>query len=217
MVILNVAAPEQFWQELSERLREWDIRVEPSPELKRSGEGAARIVVRGRQHSYDAIVVAAAHSSVVSMGAGAVSRPTLVISDRINSRAGRMLRGAGVDYVDACGGASLTFDDVVVALSGVGTPRERLGSRRSDMSTTNLFSAGRAQVLALLLSWPALIDSPVRTIARVAGTSVGLVHDVLSALESLGHIDRSAEAARITNPTSLALIWAAAYPGGLRR
>jgi len=45
----------------------------------------------------------------------------------------------------------------------------------------------------------------------------GLVHDVLSALESLGYIDRLARTSHLTDIHGLALNWAAAFPGGLRR
>lgn len=215
----GVRAPREFWSELTVQLADWKIDVTPSSELQNTGRGRADVVVRGRTHAYDAVVAPASRVTRLLSNHSAPSAGLLLISDKVTTRTGSALRLAGIDYVDACGGASIAFDDVIVGLSGSGTPRLSLPSNDagSGAPATNLFSAGRAQVLAVLLSWPEVVHSPVRTIARVAGTSVGLVHDVLSALETLGHLDHTAGTTRLSNTLGLARSWAAAFPSGLRR
>lgn len=221
MTFLNgVHASPEFWGEVTAQLTDWQVRIEASPQLQDTGHGQARLAVRQHSRVYDAVVMPAAQAKHLPASGAALGTPLLLISDKITTKTGSMLRRAGIDYVDSCGGASIAFDEVVVALSGTGTPRTPLKSGRTGASgapTTNLYSAGRAQVLAVLLSWPEFLDKPVRQIAQVAGTSVGLVHDVLSALESLGYIDRLARTSHLTDIHGLALNWAAAFPGGLRR
>jgi hypothetical protein len=126
-----------------------------------------------------------------------------------------MLRREGIDYVDAAGNASITFEGVHIDVRGRRPPRNATtylsGPRRGGV---NLFSAKRAQVIFAILAWPHLLDGAVRGLATASGVSVGLAQQTIDLLEANGFLGGGKrlsphQRGRLTDQ------WAAAYPTGL--
>lgn len=147
---------------------------------------------------------------------------TLVVGRHVHEKSANAFRELGIAYADTVGNAYIRYDNVLIDVRGRHAPPPQ-PDRRSDPrdhnaprpSSSNLFSTGRAQVIATLLAWPDLADEPVREIARAAGVSTGQAHSTLTLLEQTGYLaGRRLRADRIDD---LLDMWTAAYPRGLGR
>lgn len=136
----------------------------------------------------------------------------LVVASHIAARTAELYRRLDIQFIDAAGNASLHFGDVLIDVRGRKRPSS--GAAVSPPTTgapaTNTFSAARAQVACVLLTWPELWSAPHREIAACAGVSLGLAHDALAALRE-DNLAASASRGRLLE------IWTAAFPTGLRR
>ncbi len=132
----------------------------------------------------------------------------LVAGPRISSRTADALRDAHIDYVDQAGNAHLEIGPVLIDIRGRGGHDTRSSPRATG---ANLFSAKRMQVLFALLCWPGLAGMPVRTIADVARSSVGLTQSALDAMKEADYlIGRT-----LQRRDELLDLWAAAFRGSL--
>jgi len=219
------SSEDDIWPALRAALAGWDVDLVPDEGLHARGHGRALVRVAGHEQEYAAIVSESSSVRYAATHAEWSDRRRLVVSDKISPRTAELLRRQHVDYVDLTGAASLRFGAVVVALSGSGRPAMRL-ERRSSLAqltmaeprVTSLFSATRAQVVAVLLAWPQIATEPVRRIAQYAGTSSGLAHDVLRLLHEDGYLvgDDAKYAAPAEAPRLLDA-WTANYRTGLRK
>lgn len=128
----------------------------------------------------------------------------LVVGPQISSRTATALRAARIDYIDTAGNAHLDFGPVLIDIRGRDNPTLAPDRRSSD---TNLFSARRMQVVFALLTWPDLVDQPVRTIAHVAGTSVGIAQSALEGMREADYLIGQA----LHRRDELVDLWSAAY------
>lgn len=153
------------------------------------------------------------HEKVVSVepNLGRHSR-LFVLGEHISPRSADVLRRMDISYLDLSGNAFIRFHGVLVDVRGRMRTVEK--SRTSLDKETNLFSAKRAQVVFALLSWPRLLDSPLRLIAGVSGASVGLVQDTLGLLERMGYLTPG-NRTEIRRRDALIDLWTAAYSSGL--
>lgn len=136
-----------------------------------------------------------------------------LVGPRVSSRSADQFRALGIPYVDAAGNAFIRHRGVFVDVRGRSDPSGKAAGANGD-ADVNLFSQRRAQVLFVFVTWPWTFSAPRRTVAKIAGVSVGLVNDVVDALraESLTERDLQPGAAR---REQLVDQWAAAFPSGL--
>lgn len=132
----------------------------------------------------------------------------LVVSSHISRRTADALHDAGIDHIDGAGNVHLEFGPVLIDIRGRRGPSPGPGHRSTD---ANLFSAKRMQVLFVLLAWPELANAPVRTIARAAGTSVGITQSTLETMKKSDYLIGGSPHRR----DELIDLWAAAYRGTL--
>ncbi len=136
----------------------------------------------------------------------------LHVTDHVSTRTAEVLRRMRVHFIDAAGNAFLDSDDWLVDVRG---------RRRLDVieplyarieSPFNLYSAKRAQVVFALLTWPDLLDAPVRGVAEVAGVSVGIAQSTSNELRR-----RDLWPDHDASRSTLIDGWAAAFPETLGR
>lgn len=143
---------------------------------------------------------------------------TLVVGRHVHERSADAFREMGVGYADTAGNAYVRFDQVLIDVRGRHAPQPegRFGHVDQDAPeprSNNLFSTGRAQVIATLLAWPEVTREPVREIARAAGVSTGQAYSALTLLEETGYLVR--RTLRPDRFDELLDLWTAAYPRGL--
>jgi len=132
------------------------------------------------------------------------------IGETVSARAAHALRSRRVNFLDTAGNAFLDTDDWYVDVRG---QRHDSGGDEPPVprSPRNAFSTKRAQVVFAILQWEGLEDADLRTVAYVAGTSVGLAHRTLAELRAEPDLWPSTREAR----DNLLTAWLAAYPTGL--
>lgn len=136
------------------------------------------------------------------------SHRLLVASSQISSRTADALRDAHIDFIDYAGNAHLDFGQILIDIRGRRSALTRQDRRHTE---ANLFSARRMQVLFGILSWPGLLDGPVRSIAQTAGTSVGITQSTLEIMKESDYlVGRS-----LHRRDELLDLWSAAYRGTL--
>lgn len=140
-----------------------------------------------------------------------VGLPTLIFSTYVAPKTAEAFRRANVQYLDMAGNAWIEFGEILIDVRG--RPRPADTDVPSSRAAGNLFSAGRAQVVFVLLAWTHLWDAPRREIATAAGVSLGLAHDALALLAEAGYGRDYAS----NGHTDLLDLWAAAFPTGLAR
>lgn len=139
----------------------------------------------------------------------------LLLGPRVTERSAEMFRQLRINYLDAAGNAFISFDGVHIDVrgrraqepTGIGVPRLTRGG-------VNLFSAKRSQVIFAVLSWPELLERPVREIADAAGVSLGQAQETLELLTQYRFLD---DRRRFQKSRREQLIdqWASAFPMGL--
>ncbi len=141
----------------------------------------------------------------------------LVIGERIVPSIAERLRTHDGWYIDAGGNAFVRAPGIRIDVRGRKplTPTRRVPERAAQRET-NLMSARRSQVIFCLLNWPDLVGMPVRTIARVSGASVSVVHSTVKALVD-DHFLPYPGHERLDRRDELLDQWAAAFPLGLGR
>lgn len=135
----------------------------------------------------------------------------LYVTDHVSARTSEALRRMGVQYVDWAGNTHLHSDGWYVDVRGK-RPEAITAVYARTESPINLYSAKRAQVIFVLLTWRELLDESVRTIAEVAGVSVGLAQSTTNELR-----ERALWPDRSENRSHLIDGWVAAFPETLAR
>lgn len=137
----------------------------------------------------------------------------MILGPRINAAVARHIREAGGWLADASGNVFVRAPGVLIDVAG--RSQKSTVANAHSSNARNLMSAGRAQVVFCLLTWPSLLEAPVRLIAEVAGVSPGLVHTVMRLLEEEHYLSPTAR--RLERRDELIDLWAAAFPLGLAR
>lgn len=208
--------------ELAGHLSELGLHIDPPNALDQLAENVALPTVLGHHETsaaYQLIYLRSLTLSSLSkahLPASTVDRP-LLLGPRVTERSAEAFRGLGYNYLDGSGNAYITFGGVRIDVRGRRSeraPRTRPPGTIGSRGGVNLFSTKRAQVIFALLSWPPLLEGPLRELAVSAGVSLGLAKEVLDLLTQFEHLNE----AKQFNPQSRdALIeqWAASYPTGL--
>lgn len=193
-----------------DRLREYGLT---STVLGESPDGSIRVRLQSRAVTQDLKLAPHTDLTLTGLlrdGADLDDLRTIRIGEWVSTRAADALRSRRVNFVDAAGNAYIDLDDWYIDVRG----------RRSDnqadeapplRTPRNAFSTKRAQVIFAILQWEGLHDADVRTVAHVAGTSVGLAHRTLTELRHDADLWPSSHESR----ERLLMAWLAAYPSGL--
>lgn len=138
----------------------------------------------------------------------------LYVTDHVSARTAEVLRRMGVRFVDAAGNVFLQSGGWYVDVRG--RRRSEIAAHAVDYlrveTPPNLYSAKRAQVVFALLTWSDLLDASVRTVAEVAGVSVGIAQSTTNELRR-----RALWPDRPDTRTALIDGWASAFPETLAR
>ncbi len=141
----------------------------------------------------------------------------LILGPRIHERSAETFRALGLNYLDQQGNAYLSLDSTLIDVRGrkvhLSSEEDSTYIRKAG-STPSLNSTKRSQVIFAVLSWPELLNEPLRTLARAAGVSVGQAQDTVKLLQESGHLQRVSRAGyrKISRSNELMERWAAAYP-----
>lgn len=142
----------------------------------------------------------------------------LVVAPYIGPAAGAALRERGADYLDTGGAAHLEWDGLLIH-----TERQPRAHENGPRATTpgdaesRIYSKAGQKVGFVLMAWPALSSSTLRTIAECAGVSLGSAHKVVDALVDAGHLVAHGDGRRLARGADLLTRWTDAYVMGLGR
>lgn len=193
--------PEEVLYEARARL------VEVGLDVELSGDSFA-LRWRGAPARLEARYVSNLTLSAVESGPGFNSDRTLFVSQYINAKTADALRRRGLQYVDSSGNMNLVNDAWLINIHGRKTaPR----TRPERYSSENIFSPRRAQVIFALLTWPELLDAPLRDLSTAAGVSLGLAHSTFFALKE----NQRMWPASVDGRQRLIDAWVASFPSGL--
>ena len=141
----------------------------------------------------------------------------LVVAQQVPPSVADMLRRSGTGFVDQRGNCYYEDGRRLIDIRGrVGGPTQKRGKKRQSRAL-NLFTPRRAQVAALILSYPRVLELPVEEIARTSGVSFGTAANALKVFVETGYLSRYGSnhvLARDRLDTFLDA-WADAFPAGL--
>lgn len=143
----------------------------------------------------------------------AAGDPLLLLARSIHPRSAHELRSAGVQFLDTAGNAYLRFGGVLIDVRGRRPDPATVQDRRTVRPSAGLFTPRRAQVVFALLSWPELLEAPVRALAAAAKVSLGQAQSTLKLLDEQGFLDRRSR--RLMRREILTERWADAFATGL--
>lgn len=210
----------QLTQSIAEHLEEFGLRLlEPTELAEIPMEQTVPVTL---SHSRGAERFRAAFTTKMTLASLAWAQPRafdkrrlLVLGPRVTERSAEMFRRLGINYIDSAGNAYLTFDGVHIDVRGrrAHAPAGELRSG-ANRGGVNLFSTKRSQVIFALLTWPELLERPVRELSNAAGASLGQTQETLGLLAHYGFLD---ERKRLIPAHKERLIdqWVAAFPTGL--
>ncbi|MFZ4397450.1 MAG: type IV toxin-antitoxin system AbiEi family antitoxin [Kiritimatiellia bacterium] len=140
----------------------------------------------------------------------------LVVASQIGPSVAKALRKCGVAFMDTAGNAFLPAPGLHVWISGKRTDVKRV--------TTGLHQQSAVKVIFALLTDPlldrdpgaALLNRPVRSLAKAADVALGSVSHVLGSLQSLGYLLEDGDRRLLVERERLIEIWATDYLARLR-
>lgn len=201
---------------LDERLREFGLHLHSERENAQWEDGVPERATLRRGGVGHSVLVLPVADMAFTTTAPSLPRdsatPLLLVGPRVSERSADTYRRRGINYLDSAGNAYIDLEGILIDVRGRRPPMG-VGSRR-PAGSTNLFSTKRAQVIFALLSWPELVNAPVRPLARAAGVSVGQAQETQELLRQRGYLDPPG-APRIRKGAELLDNWLAAYPTGL--
>ena len=123
-------------------------------------------------------------------------------------------------FADKRGNSFISADNILLDVRGrTGDARavaERSrGPLRERKPTASIFTPRRAQVSAMLLSYPVLLEASIRDIAEMASVSVGTASLTLDLLVESGFLGKTRNGYRIEEVEMLLDAWGHAYATGL--
>ncbi|QWC83861.1 hypothetical protein KLP28_09450 [Nocardioidaceae bacterium] len=165
-------------------------------------DGGDRVVRLARSGSGQAFRLLQATSPPAGASVAEQRPPILLLLRRVNAKQAERLREQQAQFVDLSGNAYISFGNVLIDVRGASRPDGDASRGRP----ANLFSGRRSQIVAALLTWPFLVDAPLRDLAGVSGTSLSLVHQTKNALGQLSYDPAGSTRHRLLDA------WAANYP-----
>lgn len=178
---------------------------------RRGGEAAITFVDSGEQVVVPAVFV---ESPLTKREAGRfMEEGVLVVAEQIPPSVAETLRRRGMMFVDQRGNCFYRDAQRMIDVRGrVGGARPRKGTR-----ALNLFTPKRAQVAAMVVSYPHVLALPVEDIAKTAGVSFGTVVNTLKVFVEAGYLTRPGSTHSVARDRFNVFLnaWADAFPTGL--
>ena len=227
--LLNKAGPEsKIWRMLT--IDDWNhaldranvgvqISLGHNSEVAVGPDYVAEAELLADTGSERVVVVAEQLSKRLSPGRlGAV--PRVVLMEKATPAKTKRVQGGGGMYVDLHGNCFFSFPSMHVDVRGRGPTKKSsaaVGKKGRRASAASLFTPRRAQVSAMLLSYPGVLELPSRDLAVLSGTSAGTVTGTLQLLAEGGYLYRGDGRYRFAQEKLGTFIdaWADAYPSGL--
>lgn len=143
-------------------------------------------------------------------------RSLLVVASQIGPSVAKLLRDRNIAFMDAAGNAFIAGSGLHVWISGKRTEVKQ--------AVTGLHRQNAVKVIFALLTDPcldkdsgeALLNSPVRVLAKAANVAMGSVGNVLVNLRSMGFLLEDDEGRRLVERERLIELWATDYLARLR-
>lgn len=207
--------------QLLEKLYEYSLELDTKTPLTQLEPGdlvPARL--RYREEQRELLLTYAPEMTASSLASVAnalyLNSAALILGPRITERSAEILRGSGINYLDAHGNAYIAFGNVLIDVRGrrARAPYGLLSPKTGSRGGVNLMSPKRAQVVFALLSWEHLLTTSVRSIARAAQVSLGQVQETLDLLTAQGFLTNDRRMAPRMREQLLGQ-WVQAYPSGL--
>lgn len=176
-----------------------------------------------QKHSFEVevrrgiLTLAALPALETRAGQCAPGRSLMVVALKIAPSIAKLLRERNIAFMDVAGNAYLTAPGIHIWISG-----KRSGNKRV---VTGLHRQSAVKVIFALLSDPsldrtpdeALLNSPVRTLARAAGVAAGSVSNALDSLRSMGFLLDDNDARLLVERERLIELWVTNYLTHFRR
>lgn len=146
-----------------------------------------------------------------------------VLAPTITPRVADQLRQHGVMFADKRGNCFVSWPGVLIDIRGRTDKAPSISIKVGEFPspsrvwkrTASLFTPRRAQVSALVLAYPGLLELPIREIAVEAEVSVGTANQTIDLLVEAGYLRKTRAGYRIDSVDTLLDAWAHAYPTGL--
>jgi hypothetical protein len=186
--------------------------------------GNAEVIVQAGNKKYEflvevkrgiltAAVLPGLETLLNQVGSG---RSLLVAASQIGPSVAKLLRERNIAFMDAAGNAFIAGSGLHVWISG-----KRSGVKQA---VTGLHRQSAMKVIFALLTDPsldkdpgeALLNSPVRALAKAADVAMGSVGNVLINLRSMGFLLEDDESRRLVERERLIELWATDYLARLR-
>lgn len=146
-------------------------------------------------------------------------RDLLLLIPEIRPSEAAKLRKQGAAFADARGNCFLRRDGVMIDVRGrFPKAKDKTSSSSPGASRTfSPFTARRAQVSAMLLSYPALLNATIREIGIAARVSTGTAASAMKLLVDVGYLHKLSSRYYFAEAEPLLREWARVYPAGLGR
>ncbi|MDY5786478.1 type IV toxin-antitoxin system AbiEi family antitoxin [Corynebacterium sp.] len=170
------------------------------------------------QASWPVHVVVTDSPRVEEIAAKERNHSVLLLTPSATPELAESLRENGVAYADERGNCFISGPGILIDVRGRASGhRRRRVSSLSRKPTASLFTPRRSQVVAMILDNPDLLEAPMRTIAKLAGVSVGTVAQTLDLLATAGYLGKSElhGTYRFERIAPLLDAWARAFSSGL--
>jgi hypothetical protein len=180
----------------------------------RRADATLEFLIDGHKHRFRPEVKTAdrfAMPALIKAHADKSREPVLLVAPFISRQIAERCRELHLPFIDTAGNAYLERPGLLIYVSGQTKPAD---NQTDDFRALN--PAG-LQIVFVLASQPALLQTTYRTIGARAGVALGSVGPVMKDLESRGYVrfgkrpDR-----RLLDPERMIQEWATHYPVALR-
>ncbi|MHC2849586.1 hypothetical protein ACUXOC_001037 [Corynebacterium mucifaciens] len=146
-----------------------------------------------------------------------IDQQQMLLAERISPTVAASLRNNGVPFADERGNCFLDFGPVLIDIRGAGSTQRKAGKETRNGRALNLFAPKRAQVAAMILSYPQILSLSVRDIANASGVSFGTAVNTINLLVETGYLSRRGSKLVVARDriSTFAESWADAFASGL--
>ena len=146
-----------------------------------------------------------------------IDQHQMLLAERISPTTAASLRNNGVPFADERGNCFLDYGPVLIDIRGAASAQRKAGKETRNGRALNLFASKRAQVAAMILSYPQILSLSVRDIANCSGVSFGTAVNTINLLVETGYLSRHGSKLVVARDRvgTFAESWADAFASGL--
>lgn len=138
--------------------------------------------------------------------------PPLLICPPLSPKMADFCEKNGIHFIDAAGNARINITGLYLYIAG----KKAVNLLYNDDSRPHRISEGTLKLLFVLLSEPETINENYRTLANLAGISLGMVSKAFDSLEAQRYYRKSSHGRRLIQPEQLMTLWLREYGNVLR-